>query len=114
MNEPMACAFKDMAGRDCLAWSQNEALAYGQDGTMRPLYEHAETEEEIVRKLDAMAVESLPPEIFKKWHEVLKTLCEARKNLNPWIPFDAGCDCVICTCQPTDCSDGPVGPQSTE
>ena len=27
MSEPIACIFKDEAGRDCLAWSQNEALA---------------------------------------------------------------------------------------
>ena len=91
MSEPIAIAFKDAAGRDCLSWSQNEALEHGQDGTMRPLYEHAETEEAIVLKLNAMAVESLPPEIFKKWHEVFKTLCETRKNLNPGILFDAGC-----------------------
>ena len=87
MSEPIACIFKDAAGRDCLAWSQNEALAHGQDGTMRPLYEHAETEEAIVRKLDAMAVESLSPEIFEKWQEVFKTLCETRKNLKFTAPF---------------------------
>ena len=87
MSEPIACAFKDMAGRDCLAWSQNEALAHGQDGTMRPLYEHTETEEAIVRKLDVMAGERLSPEMFKKWQEVFKTLCETRKNLKFTAPF---------------------------
>jgi len=47
----------------------------------------AETEEAIVRKLDAMAVESLSPEIFEKWQEVFKALCETRKNLKFTAPF---------------------------
>jgi len=39
--EPVACMYKDQAGRNALAWSQNDALTYGQDGSMTPLYSHS-------------------------------------------------------------------------
>lgn len=46
-----------------------------------------ETEQGIVRRLDFMAAESLPPEIFNMWQKVFETLCKTRKNLKFTAPF---------------------------